>query len=378
MNEAKCKIALAVTLGEIGGVQMFLLRFALYLKEKGYDITFIIGPGDWLVNKAKEHDIKWIKLQHLRREIHPWKDLLAINELRKIFLDNHFDAVHLNSSKMGVIGSIAAHQASVKHIVYRIGGWVFLEMLPTWKKNVYIWAERITAQYKDQIICVHQDDVELAERLKIKPKNKIICIPNGIDAEQFSNRLKSRALAREELHMNPDAFVFGSISNFYPPKNIPDYIEAIASMAKTYHQVTWVLIGDGPQRKLIEEKIQVLKLEKQVKLVGEKNDASSFLPAFDAFVLPSTKEGMSWALLEAMAAGLPCIATDVGAAKWMFEGNAGLIVKPGDTQELAETMDKLISDTSLQITLGKNAKEAVKNRFPLSKTLEKNLEALTD
>lgn len=376
MNEAKKRIALAVTLSEIGGVQVFLLQFAQYLKKAGHEVTIISGPGDWLAKQAENSGIPFIRLEHLRREIHPMQDIRAVNELKSIFKQGKFDAVHLNSSKMGIVGSMAARLAKIDRVVYRIGGWVFMEQLPAWKKQVYILAERFTAGFKDTIICVNPSDVKEAERYSIKPKKQIIHIPNGMDIPAFEQKLLSRDEARKRLHLDPASVVIGSISNFYAPKNIPGYLDAIHLVANKYPEIKFVMIGNGPERDLVKKKVANLGLEKQVILAGEIDKASTLLRAFDIFVLPSTKEGMSWSLLEAMAAGLPCIATDVGAAKWMFENNAGSLVPASDTLALAEAMLKLIDSQKEQEILGQNAKEAVQNRFPLSKTLEGNAEAL--
>lgn len=375
MNEAKKRIALAVTLSEIGGVQVFLLEFALYLQKRGHEVTLIAGPGEWLAKQAETRQIPFIRLKHMRRDIHPWHDTLAILELSKIFRSGKYDAVHLNSTKMGILGSIASQ---LPRTVYRIGGWVFLESLPAWKKQVYITAERFSARFKDTIICVNPSDVTAAQRLAIKPKKEIICVPNGVDLPRFETRLLSKQESRTKLGLNQDTMIVGSISNFYAPKNIPAYIDAIRDAVDQNPHIHFVIIGDGPERENVVKKIADLNLQKSITLAGEKTDASSLLRAFDIFTLPSTKEGMSWALLEAMASGLPCIATDVGAAKWMMENGAGIIVPPSDTQTLSNAILELANDESKRNQLGQNAKEAVQNRFPLEKTLSENAATLLD
>lgn len=378
MNEAKKRIALAVTLAEIGGVQVFLLEFAQYLKKMGHEVTILAGSGTWLSEQAKTHGIDFIRLNRMRRDISPIQDILAIHELVQLFRQHNFDAVHLNSTKMGVLGSISGRIAKINRVVYRIGGWVFLENLPSWKRQIYIHAERFTARFKDTIICVNPSDEIEAAKQSIKPKNKVITVPNGIDFTRFEANLLSKTEARNKLGVKQDGIVIGSVSNFYAPKNIPAYIDTIRDVIDKTPALHFVLIGDGPERKLIEQKITDLNLTESITLAGERNNASSLLRAFDIFTLPSTKEGMSWALLEAMAASLPCIATDVGAAKWMINDDAGIIIPPSDTQALRDAILELASNESKRIQLGQNAKEAVQNRFPLEKTLSGNASALLD
>jgi glycosyltransferase involved in cell wall biosynthesis len=378
MNEAKKCIALAVTLAEIGGVQVFLLEFAQYLKKMGHEVTILAGSGAWLSEQAKTHGINFIRLNHMRRDIHPIQDILAIRELNQLFHQHNFDAVHLNSTKMGVLGSIAGNIAKIDRIVYRIGGWVFLEKLPSWKRQIYIYAERFTARFKDTIICVNPSDETEAAKHSIKPKSKVITIPNGIDFVRFESNLLSKNEARTKLGLKQDNIVIGSVSNFYAPKNIPAYIDTIRDVIDQNPSLHFVLIGDGPERKLIEQKITDLNLTESITLAGEQNNASALLHAFDIFTLPSTKEGMSWSLLEAMAASLPCIATDVGAAKWMLGDTNGIIVPPSDTQALTRAILELANNESKRFQLGQNAKEAVQNRFPLEKTLSGNASTLLD
>lgn len=374
------RIAIIVTQGEHGGVQDLLGRFMRWLVKNGHDVAVFCGPGIWLENQCKEAGIPFKRLKHLKREIRPASDIRAIAEIRHALTEFKPDAVHLNSTKAGIIGSIAAHFARVKHIVYRIGGWVFLEDLPTWKKWIYILAEKCTARFKHVIVCVNPDDVRVAAKYGIKPKKKIACVPNGIDAEQFRVAQLPREQARANFtssSLHPASFIFGAISNFYPPKDLPRYIEACAIVAKQNPETNFLLIGEGEERRQIEAAIHKFGLEDRIELAGTREDADISYNAFDAFVLPSSKEGMSWALLKAMAAGIPSIATDVGAAAWMLRDDAGLVVPAKNPEALADAMLRLAGDKSLQNALAEQAKNNVASRFQEEATYRGNLEALT-
>jgi glycosyltransferase involved in cell wall biosynthesis len=374
------RIALIVTQGEHGGVQDLLDRFMRWLTAKGHEVSVICGPGEWLENRCKQAGIPFTRLKHLKREIHPVQDFLAIKELCGILEKIKPDAVHLNSTKAGVIGSLAIRYsllATRPRVVYRIGGWVFLEDISPIKKWLYKMVEKRTAHFKDTIICVHPGDVEVADKIGIKPKQKIVSVPNGIDTDAFSSQLLSRDQARAEIYsLQSTDFIFGTIANFYPPKDLPRYIEACSIVAKELRDARFVLIGDGEQRDLIEQEIKRFDLTDRVNLVGAREDADRLYNAFDVFVLPSSKEGMSWALLKAMAAGVPSIATDVGAADWMLSPDAGLIVPPKQPPALAEAMIRLAKDESLRKTYSENGKKQIASRFQEEATYRGNLEAL--
>jgi hypothetical protein len=136
MPDAK-RIVLAVTLAEQGGVQEFLLRLGSFLAEQGHNVTILAGEGSWLFPLAHDRHIPIRRLTHLRRAIHPWHDLLAFFELRRVLKELQPDAIHLNSTKMGVLGSLAARSVGIKTVAYRIGGWVFLEPLSPLTRWLY-------------------------------------------------------------------------------------------------------------------------------------------------------------------------------------------------------------------------------------------------
>lgn len=381
------KVVLAVTLAEPGGVQQFLAGFAVWLKKQEFDVTVIAGDGQWLADRCREAEIPFIRLKKVGREINPLRDPAAIMELRRVLKDLKPDAIELNSAKMGVVGSIAAWLAirdtrCAMRVVYRIGGWTFREVLPAHKLWLYRTAEKWTAPLKDVIVCVNPDDVRLANEIGIKAREAVVAVPNGIDLEKFDSALLPRDQARKTLadacglRMLAEEFIFGTTSNFYPPKDLPRYMEACKVVHNAEPDARFLILGDGMQRSEIESKRDALGLKDVVLLPGARDDASALLAGFDAFVLPSSKEGMSFSLLEAMAARLPCVATDVGAAKWMLEED-GLVVPKMDPRALANAMLRVMRETGLKEKLGQGARRQIESRFPLEATYRGNLKALT-
>jgi glycosyltransferase involved in cell wall biosynthesis len=274
---------------------------------------------------------------------------------------------------MGVVGSLSAKLAKVSKTVYCIGGWVFNEDLPNWKKKFYIWIERVSAKWKDVIITVHPGDEELAERLRIKAKGKMITIPNGIDVKEFESGLLSREEARESLSIHPEAVIAGTIANAYPPKNLLWYLEVCKKVHEADKRICFVIVGHGPQFADLQKKRDELGAQNYVMLTGRKMDAPTLYRAFDMFVLPSSKEGMSITLLEAMASKVPIVATDVGAAKWMLEPKAGLVVPPKDIKALGGAILELAQDPIRGVQLADKAYEAVKQRFQKKMVMEETI-----
>jgi glycosyltransferase involved in cell wall biosynthesis len=378
MSHAKRRFVLAVTLAEQGGVQEFLLRFAGFLQQQGHDVTLVAGEGHWLVEQAKRQHIHVHQLRHLRRAILPWHDLLAFFELRRLLRELKPNAIHLNSSKMGAMGALAARSLGIQRTVYRIGGWVFLEPLPSLTRWMYVWVERISARWKDIIICVHPGDEAAAKKEHITPRQEIRVIPNGINLATFDANLLSRAASRIALSLESSSFVFGTLANLFPAKGLRKYLDACAIVHKEFPAVRFVIIGEGSERKAIEDRCNALGLREAVILSGYKAQADRLLHAFDAFVLPSNKEGMSWALLEAMAAELPCVATEVGANPWLLAPEAGWLVPAHDPVFLAQRLKELLVRPEEAKRRGRLARARVERDFPLRHTLEANERALLD
>ncbi len=382
MESAKKRLVLAVTLAEQGGVQQFMVGFAVWLQKLGHEVAILAGDGAWLPERCAEQKIPFIRLKKMGREIDPFRDPAAIWELRGVLKRLKPDAVHLNSTKMGVVGSVAARLAGVPIVAYRIGGWVFREALSPSKLAFYKTAERLTAPLKDNIVCVNPDDVTLAQTVGIKPRNRLMSVPNGIDLTKFDAALLPHDAARSALSVATHYsllsthFLFGTTANFYPPKDLPRYLDACKIVHDAEPSARFLILGDGMQRAEIEEKRHALGLDGIVLLPGARNDAQTLLKGFDAFVLPSSKEGMAFSLLEAMAAGLPCVATDVGAGRWML-ADGGLVVQKMQPQILAEAMLRVLREPELAARLGREARHQAESRFPMEATYRGNLEALS-
>ncbi len=360
-------VVIAITLAKPGGATFFAFSLAEWLKKQGIQVTMLAGEGDWLFQKCHESGITCLHIPSLGREISPYKDLKSLIELIRLLRKLKPSALHLNSSKMGVIGSLAGRITRITRIVYCIGGWSFLESLSARKRQLYIWAERISGRWKDQIVCVYPGDAKEAQRHHIKGREETIVIPNGVDLQLLDRHRLSREEARAELSLPRDGYIFGTIGNFYPAKDLPRYLEACAMVRKTCPNVHFALIGDGPERTLIEDARKHHHLEDVVHLLGAREAASRYLLAFDSFVFPSSKEGMAFALLEAMTAGLPCIVTDVGANRWMLE-DARWIVPAKDPVRLAEAMQNAYHDRRRATEQGVRSRKLVETRFPVTQT----------
>ena len=384
----KKRVLFIITLNEIGGAQRFISSLVNNLSPEKYDIIVAAGDnstGDFL--KSFKDPIRTHLIKNLKRNPNLFTDVKSIFEIRGLIKNTKPEVVFLNSSKAGFIGSLAARSFEVSKfqsfkVIYRIGGWTFNDPWPKWKKWLWIQLERVSSKWKDIIIVNNKNDFDQAEKLKIKPKEKVVLVHNGLDAYkmEFLPKEEARLKLSEIISKNSGQLplaknIIGTIANLYPTKGLQSLIAA-AEKFKDNKEIAFVIIGDGPEKANYKLQIINYKLEDKVKLIGQIENASKYLTAFDVFVLPSVKEGFPWALIEAMSAKLPVIATNVGAIPEILEdGKNGLMVEPGKPDQIAEKINTILADDRLRLELGIQAHQTVLFKFSLDKMV-KAIEAL--
>lgn len=324
------KVLYIITQAELGGAQTYVLSLAEHFSG---DIA--VGPGsEELTALAKRRSIAVHTLTHLRREVSPIHDLAAVFEIARLVERLKPDLVHVNSSKAGVLGSLA-RLLHKRPTIYTAHGFVFHEPLPAPTRWFYRMMETVAGRLRDYTITVSDVDRRSAtETLGLKPE-LVTTVHNGIPAVDFLERTATR----ERLGIPKEQIAFVTVAHFYKTKGLDVLLEAAAKVTQET-KVHWYLIGDGELKGELERQIARLGLRDRVHLLGRIPDARSYLKAFDAAVLPSRKEGFPYAVLEALQAELPTAATEVGGIPEALRG-VGTLVPPENPDRLAEAMRTL-------------------------------------
>lgn len=349
-----------ITQADGGGAQKYTLELA-----KAFNGSLAAGnEAGSLFYQAKELNIPTFELRHLKREINLTEDILAIWEIRQLIKQIRPNIVHLNSTKAGILGSFASIGLGAK-VIFTAHGFIFNEPLSKLKKNFYIATETIASDFRDFIITVSNADKKSAFDNKIIQPNKIQTIHNGIKQINFLDK----ETAQSKLNLDPSKFNIGCVANFYHTKGLDILIEAISLLPEEIkNNINVSIIGKGPEEINLKSKIQNLNLESIFKLKGNKENASTYLKAFDLYVQPSRKEGFPYSILEAMQAGLPIIASDTGGIYEALD-NTGVLVKPENPQELCSAIEDLLQNEAKRKDLSQKALEKSK-LFTLEKMLE--------
>lgn len=369
-NKIKRRILFVITQSELGGAQQFFNNFIPKLDPEHYHCLVAIGrDGDGSLHTTLQaKSVATQSLNQLRRDDNWLSDFKAVHELRALIKHFQPDVLFLNSSKAGFIGALAARwptRLPWLKVVYRIGGWTFNDPWPRWRKWFYILLEKISAHWKDWIVVNNQKDSQLAEQLGIKPRQRLVYIPNGIDPYlEFIPRTEARAKLFTKFKKTDHTadLVVGTIGNFYPAKDTANFIRAAARI--TNPEAVFVIIGDGELRPELEKLIRELRQEDRIFLLGRISEAQRYLKALDVFVLPSCKEGFPWTVLEAMSAQVPVVATAVGAVPELVDsGENGLVVSINNPNSLARNIESLLNSERLRQGLAIAAHQKIIQNF---------------
>ncbi len=389
----KPKILFVITQSEFGGAQRYIFELVSHLNLEKYEILVAAGHGDKeLFKKVQNLPVKIFQLKHLKRNPNLLETISSISEMLGLLKKERPKILFLCSTTAGILGSITAsiyklfkiHDSEFK-VFYRIGGWAFHDPRPFWQNKIIFYLEKLTAGLKNKIIVNSEYDYQAAIKNKICLPEKIVKIHNGINPEKlgFLPEQGAKAFLFNKIPQHKiqnTKYIIGTVANFYKTKGISYLIEAMRLLEAKYKplDVKCIVIGDGKQRPELEKLIEKYNLKNKVFLTGRITDAYQYLKAFDVFILPSLKEGFPWIMLEAMAAEIPIIATNVGALPEIIEnGKQGILVKPKNSQILAEKIFWLLNNEQKARNMGSQARQKVKREFYLEKMIRKTKELLT-
>jgi len=355
----KAKILYVITQSSWGGAQKYVFDLAMGFKEE-FEVLVAFGGEGQLQERLQQAGIRTNRLKNLVREIHPWRDLLGWWEIYRLIRKEQPDIVHTNSSKVEILGNLAAWLAGTKKIVFTAHGFVFNEELGFCKKFFFVFWEKLAGILANQIICVSDFDKRSALKNRIVSKKKLYVIHNGIEI----SKEKMLCAKRED-----DKIIIGTIANFYRNKGLEFLVQAAAKLNEKLPNLEFWVAGDGGERQSIETIIEKYQLD-NFKLLGFQERQYDFLRQLDIFVLPSLKEGLPYVILEALLLGLPVVASRVGGIPEIItDGENGFLVEPKNVQMLAEKIEILLKNGQLRAKFAQRGQDRVRTHFSLERMI---------
>lgn len=363
---SRCRV-LQVLRPIAGGMRRHVSSLARGLVEAGYEVIFASPDGPFLTELVREgFEVQQIPL---RGQPHPLYDYLCIKKLSQLLKKERICLVHAHGYRAGWVGRIAARLAGAPVVLYTVHSSMLHNPWPRWKARFFLRLDGCLARFTNRIITV-SDDLrrELIEQGRV-PAELVITIYNGLKFE--GGFAAAGADLRAELGLSPETLLVGTVARLAPQKGIPVLIKAAARLAHR-RAVRFVVVGDGPLRQELE--LQARASGAPVVFPGFRDDVPNVLRALDIFVLPSLTEGLPYVILEAMATGLPVVATRVGGIPEVIrDRETGLLVAPGSEEELVLAVEALLDSEDLRKNLGAAAREHVRQHFTEEKMIRETL-----
>jgi glycosyltransferase involved in cell wall biosynthesis len=327
----------------------------------------------------KQYGIEPLLIKEMKRQPSFFQDRAAYKKLKNIMAEFKPDIVHTHASKAGALGRRAANSLGIPVVLHTFHGHVFHSYFGTFKTKIYKAIERGLASKSSGIIAISEiQKKELTQIHNICEESKIKVIPLGFDLSRF-NAAKNefRESTREEFGILENEVAVAIVGRLVPVKNHLLFINALGNVIKDLTvPVKVFIVGDGSERSNIEEAVQSLPKSPllKIKLTSWIQDIAKFNAGMDFICLTSNNEGTPVSLIEAQAANIPVITTDVGGVRdIVLEGETGFIVPKNDVASLSDKMRLLIEDEKLRKKMSQNGWTFVEHKFHYT-TLVKNME----
>lgn len=357
------KIVYVITRSDVmGGASVHLLDLAKGMRDLGHEVCVLVGGQGIVVDRAEQMGVDCRSLKYLVRQISPWTDFRGFLELSRELEDLKPDLVHLHSAKAGILGRLAAKRCSVP-AVYTAHGWPFTEGISERKRKVYAIIERAMARICARIITVSDYDRNIAIQEKVAATAQIVTVHNGMPDAPMKWPSKPSGSLGVKLIM---------VARFEEPKDQRSVVEALATIT----DLNWTLdfIGDGPNLPSVKSLVDRLGLYRRVAFLGARDDVPELLNHADALILVSRWEGLPLTVLEAMRAGLPVIASDVGGvAEAVTDKVTGYLVPRDGQAELVGALRKIISNSEARVRMGEAGRMEFEREFTFEVMLQRIL-----
>jgi len=372
------KIVHIITRLILGGAQENTLITCKLLAERGHDVTLItgpaLGPEGELFNQTKNQKYKVEIIDRLRRQIHPFNDIISYLNIKKLLLELKPDIVHTHSAKAGILGRFAAYslrntQCDIRNtkIVHTIHGLAFHPYQNAVTNAVYIAIERMAVRWTDAFISVADAMTQQALAAGIGRPEQFVTAYSAIDEDDFLKPigLEQKKEFRRKYGIADNAVVLVTIARLFMLKGHEYIIESAKELSKKFDNAAWLFVGDGNLAEHYKQQVQNLGSADKIKFTGllPPNQIPLAIQSSDILVHCSLREGLARTLPQAMLCGKPAVSFDVDGAREVVNENTGRLIEPKNIEQLTKACAELIEDKGLREKLGKAGLESVRKKF---------------
>lgn len=298
---------------------------------------------------------------HTYRSITAFRDnRVAYKNLSKVLNENDIQVIHCNTPVGGLIGRLCGRRYHVKYIIYTAHGFHFYKGAPLINRTVYKWAEMIMAHWTNAIITMNQEDYESAKKMRLRKGGKVYKVHGvGITLSDYENLNVNRIEKREGLGLSGEDIICISAGDIVPRKNYGVAIEAIARAKNP--NLHYLICGVGPEEERLRKRVKELGINNQIHFLGFRTDVKELLMISDIFLFSSLQEGLPRSLMEAMACGLPCIASKIrGNVDLLKNEKGGYLCDADDIDAYVNALDNMSNNTEIRNRMGMFNLEEIK------------------
>ena len=361
-------------------IAFFLLSARLaQLRQVGFDVTVICGK----VAFADELRSRGISVLHIpfAREIDPLTDLRCAWQLFRILRRERFDIVHSHNPKGGLLGPVVARMARAVNaastvVVHTVHGLLFNDETPALKRLLAIAAERWTASWCDHLLFQSGEDFTYALSHGFKPPDRLHLIGNGIDQTRFdrSKYPRAREQKRAELGWQKGHLVVGIVGRLVAEKGFPEFFAMAAILARKFAELRFLVVGitEPDQRDALDatQLSRQFGIQDRCTILEQRRDMPELYACMDVAVLPSHREGIPRAIMEASAMGVPVVASDIrGCREVIVDRETGILFPARDVASFVAAVESLLIDASLRRRLGEAGSKRVFGNFTDDRTV---------
>jgi glycosyltransferase involved in cell wall biosynthesis len=355
----------------IGGPAVHVILLSAGLKPLGYETRLVVGresPREGnMLSLAAEKSVVCERVDGLGREVAPLRDLRALFGLFHLLRSWRPSIVHTHTAKAGLLGRLAARAAGVPVVVHTFHGHVLRGYFSPATTSLYRWLEGRLASLCDALVVVSDSVKQDLVELGVARAEKIRVVPLGLDLAHLCRELP-RGVLRREIGITDDTPLVGMVGRLVPIKDVPTFLRAAREVRAARTGVRFALVGDGEEREALEAECRRLGVEDAVTFFGWRSDLAAVYGDLDVVVNSSLNEGTPVALIEALAAARPVVATRVGGTPDLLGAEErGRLVPPGEPRALAAAIVETLQESEAAARRARAGREHVIARHSVAR-----------
>ncbi len=367
----RTKVLHLITLSVLGGAQDNTFGTCELHDRRRYEVHLGCNPNGQWVERARRSADTFHPLPFLQTPPHPWRDLRALRDMIRLLRRERFDVVHTHTAKAGFLGRLACWICRVPVVVHTYHAFPFHGYMSRGKNWLFQSMERLVRPMTSFIFTLSDRDRDEGQRLRILDRQRSATAYTGIDLTKL-DAAAPREITREKLGIALDGPVVLQVGRMEPQKAPQLLVEAFARVVGEHPRALLLFAGDGDLRPQVEAAIRAHNIERNVRILGFRNDIPDLVAAADLFAFSSRWEAMGRAMVEAMLMGRAVVAPAIyGIPEVVRHGETGWLYEVGDVSQLAQGISHLLTHPEERERLGQAARHLTRKLFGLGKMVTK-------